>query len=85
MTILSILGIIFLVYIYIKIGLNVSDYFWIKPHSLEEFFSYYLKNPLYGISNFTFNFLLWPLGIIFNLITMKFWRPSNYIKHHRYA
>lgn len=83
-TILIFLGILFLVIIYFKLGINVSEYYWIKPYSLEEFFAHYLKNPLYGISNFTFNFLLWPLGIILNLITMNFWRPDDYIKPHIY-
>lgn len=83
-TILSILGVIFLIIIYIKLGINLSEYFWVKPYSLEEFFNNYLNQPFYGILNFLFNFILWPIGIILNLLTMKFWRPKNYIKPHYY-
>lgn len=83
-TFLCILGILFLIIIYFKLGLNVSEYFWVKQYSLEAFFNEYLKNPWYGICNLTFNFLLWPLGVILNLITMKFWRPKDYIKPHIY-
>ena len=83
-TFLCILGILFLIIIYFKLGLNVSEYFWVKSYSLEEFFNKYLKNPWYGICNLIFNFLLWPLGVILNLITIKFWRPKDYIKQHIY-
>ena len=78
-TLFIILGVLFSILIYIKIGMDLGEYFWVKKYSLEKFFDYYLDQPLYGIANITFNLFLWPIGVIFNLIVLKYWRPTDYI------